>query len=83
MAVTCTYSELRNTISAKQIATGLAVVNMFLPLSGGILQPITLGEMISYLKETHQVLYAFQTTLVIIPILMLFFFYNCYIYQRF
>ncbi|AJI73626.1 hypothetical protein FTDG_01650 [Francisella tularensis subsp. novicida GA99-3548] len=64
------YSALRNTVSATQIATGLAVVNMFLPLSGGVLQPIT-GSMITYLKETHQALYAFQTTLVIIPILML------------
>ncbi|MDE5002979.1 MFS transporter, partial [Francisella tularensis subsp. holarctica] len=34
------YSALRNTVSATQIAPGLAVLNMFLPLSGGVLQPI-------------------------------------------
>ena len=64
------YSALRNAVSATQIATGLAAVNMFLPLSGGILQPIT-GTMITYLKEAHQAFYAFQTTLIIIPTLML------------
>ncbi|APC90897.1 MULTISPECIES: MFS transporter [Francisella] len=63
------YSALRNTVSVTQIATGLAIVNMFLPLSGGVLQPIT-GAMITYLKKTHEALYAFQTTLIIIPILM-------------
>lgn len=64
------YSALRNTVSATQIATGLAVVNMFLPLSGGMLQPIT-GAMITSLKQTHDALSAFQTTLIIIPILMI------------
>jgi len=64
------YSALRNTVSATQIATGLAVVNMFLPLSGGMLQPIT-GAMISSLKNTYTDLSAFQITLVIIPILMI------------
>lgn len=63
------YSALRNTVSATQIATGLAVVNMFLPLSGGTLQPIT-GAIIASLKQTHEALSAFQITLVIIPILM-------------
>lgn len=64
------YSALRNTVSATQIATGLAVVNMFLPLSGGILQPAT-GALITHLKQSHETLYAFQSTLIIIPILMI------------
>ncbi|AJI53812.1 MFS transporter [Francisella philomiragia] len=64
------YSALRNTVSATQIATGLAVVNMFLPLSGGILQPTT-GALITHLKQSHETLYAFQSTLIIIPILMI------------
>ncbi|MDE5019001.1 MFS transporter, partial [Francisella tularensis subsp. holarctica] len=51
------YSALSNTVSATQIATGVAVVNMFLTLSGGLLKPIT-GTMITYIKETHKSLYA-------------------------
>jgi predicted MFS family arabinose efflux permease len=66
------YSALRNTVSATQIATGLAVVNMFLPLSGGVLQPLT-GTIITHLKQIvgYTPLQSFQITLIFIPALMI------------
>ncbi len=64
------YSALRNTVKVTQIATGLALVNLFLPLSGGILQPIT-GAIIEHLQDSHTPLYSFQVTLIIVPILMM------------
>ncbi|API86009.1 MFS transporter [Francisella uliginis] len=66
------YSALRNTVSATQIATGLAVVNMFLPLSGGVLQPLT-GTIITHLKQNfgYSSLQSFQITLIFIPLLMI------------
>ncbi|MED7819200.1 MULTISPECIES: MFS transporter [unclassified Francisella] len=66
------YSALRNTVSATQIATGLAIVNMFLPLSGGVLQPLT-GTIITHLKQNfgYSPLESFQITLIFIPILMI------------
>ncbi|QIW09310.1 MFS transporter [Francisella sp. LA112445] len=66
------YSALRNTVSATQIATGLAVVNMFLPLSGGVLQPLT-GGIITHLKQNlgYTPLESFQITLIFIPALMI------------
>ena len=66
---TLNYSALRNTVSATQIATGLALVNVFLPLSGGILQPVT-GAIINSLKENNDPLYAFQVAMIFIPVLM-------------
>ena len=63
-------SALRNKISTTQIATVLTVVNMFLPLSGGFLQA-TNGALINHLKQSHESLYALQTTLIIIPTLMI------------
>lgn len=65
------FSALRNTVPITSIATALALVNLFLPLSGGVLQPLT-GEIISYLSQSHPELFAFKTTMVIIPLLMFF-----------
>lgn len=64
------YSALRNTVSPTQIATGLALVNLFLPLSGGVLQPIT-GAIIGHLKQTNDPLYAFQIAMLFVPALMI------------
>lgn len=64
------YSALRNTVSPARIATALALVNLFLPLSGGTLQPIT-GEIIGFLSNIYPELTAFKITLAIIPVLML------------
>lgn len=64
------YSALRNTVPVAQIATGLAIVNIFLPLSGGILQPIT-GVIIGTMKQYYDPLYSFKVALLFVPVLML------------
>ncbi|AIT09763.1 MFS transporter [Candidatus Francisella endociliophora] len=62
------YSALRSSVSPARIATALALVNLFLPLSGGTLQPLT-GGIIEFLSQNHSQLFAFQIALAIIPIL--------------
>ncbi|QLE79438.1 MFS transporter [Francisella sp. Scap27] len=64
------YSSLRKSVAPVRIATALALVNMFLPLSGGVLQPVT-GFVIQSLGHHHGDLYSFQIALCIIPLLML------------
>jgi len=63
------YAALRMQVRVTEIATGLAIVNLFLPLSGGVLQPVT-GFFIEYLSSTSSELIAYKITLIIIPILM-------------
>ncbi|KEI35042.1 major facilitator superfamily (MFS) transport protein [Francisella sp. W12-1067] len=65
------FSALRNTVTITRIATALALVNLFLPLSGGVLQPLT-GEIINYISQSHHELFAFKVTMLAIPILMFF-----------
>lgn len=64
------YSALRNTVPIVRIATALALVNLFLPLSGGILQPVT-GAIIGQLSHDHSTLYAFEAAMIFIPVLMI------------
>ena len=64
------YSSLRKSVAPVRIATALALVNMFLPLSGGVLQPVT-GFVIQSLGHHHGDLYSLQIALCIIPLLML------------
>ena len=64
------YSALRNTVAPVRIATALALVNLFLPLSGGILQPLT-GEVITCLSHSHTDMYSFKVAMLFIPVLML------------
>ena len=66
------YSSLRKSVSPARIATALALVNLFLPLSGGVLQPMT-GAIIGSTKSlTHtEALHAYQPAMLFIPILML------------
>ncbi|GAB4222855.1 MAG: MFS transporter [Francisella sp.] len=63
------FSIVRSFIPADKIATILAFINIFIPLSGGVLQPIA-GSMITYLKQSYSPIHAFQITLIIIPVLM-------------
>lgn len=65
------FSALRSSVSPARIATALALVNLFLPLSGGTLQPLT-GEIIEFLSQNYSQLFAFQVALAIIPILKIF-----------
>ena len=64
------YSALRNTVPVVRIATALALVNLFLPLSGGILQPVT-GVIIGNLSKSHPTLFAFEAAMIFIPTLMI------------
>lgn len=64
------YSSLRKSVAPVRIATALALVNMFLPLSGGILQPLT-GFAVQELGHTYSEILSFKIALAIIPVLML------------
>ena len=65
------FTILRAHISPLYIATGLAMVNLFIPLSGAVLQPFV-GYMVSFLEKAgfgH--LSSFKYALLILPVLML------------
>ncbi|AIT09421.1 MFS sugar transporter [Candidatus Francisella endociliophora] len=65
------FTILRTHISPMYIATGIAMVNLFIPLSGAVLQPFV-GFMVSLLTDQGlQQLEAFKYALFILPILML------------
>lgn len=65
------FTILRAHISPLYIATGLAMVNLFIPLSGAVLQPFV-GYAVSFLnKAGFEDLLAFKYALLILPILML------------
>lgn len=64
------YSILRSHVPVTQIGIGLALVNLFIPLSGAVLQPIS-GFILTHLKEIYVPALAFQYTLALIPILMI------------
>lgn len=64
------FTILRTHISPMYIATGIAMVNLFIPLSGAILQPFV-GYMVSLLEGYgFEQLLAFKYALLILPILM-------------
>lgn len=65
------FTILRMHISPLYIATGIAAVNLFIPLSGAVLQPFV-GFVVSLL-ENHgfEQLIAFKYALAILPVLML------------
>ncbi|MFT4694422.1 MAG: MFS family permease [Francisella sp.] len=64
------FTILRSQISPMYIATGLAMVNLFIPLSGAILQPFV-GFMVSLLESYgFGELQSFKIALLILPILM-------------
>ncbi len=64
------FTILRNQVDAKYIATGLAVVNLFIPLSGAILQPFV-GYAVTYLRNIgYTDIGSLKVTLFILPILM-------------
>lgn len=65
------FTILRTHISPMYIATGIAMVNLFIPLSGAILQPFV-GFVVSLLTDQGmQQLEAFKYSLFILPVLML------------
>ena len=65
------FTILRTQINPMYIATGLAVVNLFIPLSGAILQPLV-GFIVSLLeRHGYGELQSFKFALLILPILML------------
>jgi hypothetical protein len=65
------FTILRTQINPMYIATGLAVVNLFIPLSGAILQPLV-GFIVSLLERNGcGELQSFKFALLILPILML------------
>jgi len=64
------FTILRSQISPMYIATGLAMVNLFIPLSGAILQPFV-GFMVSLLQDYgFDELQSFKMALLILPVLM-------------
>ena len=64
------FTILRSQISPMYIATGLAMVNLFIPLSGAVLQPFV-GFMVSLLEGYgFSELQSFKMALLILPILM-------------
>ncbi|MED7788079.1 MFS transporter [Francisella sp. 19X1-34] len=65
------FTILRAHISPLYIATGLAMVNLFIPLSGAVLQPFV-GYTVSFLdKAGFEHLQSFKYALLILPVLML------------
>ncbi|QIW10835.1 MFS transporter [Francisella sp. LA112445] len=65
------FTILRAHISPLYIATGLAMVNLFIPLSGAVLQPFV-GYTVTFLdKAGFDHLQSFKYALLILPILML------------
>lgn len=65
------FTILRTHISPKYIATGIAMVNLFIPLSGAVLQPFV-GYMVSFLEgKGLEHLIAFKYALLILPVLMI------------
>jgi MFS family permease len=65
------FTILRTQINPMYIATGLAMVNLFIPLSGAILQPLV-GFIVSLLeRHGYGELQSFKLALLILPILML------------
>lgn len=64
------FTILRQHISPMYIATGIAAVNLFIPLSGAVLQPFV-GYMVSFFENYgYGQLEAFKYSLFILPILM-------------
>lgn len=64
------FTILRSQISPVYIATGLGVVNLFIPLSGAVLQPFV-GFVVSLLESYgFGELQSFKLALLILPILM-------------
>ncbi|EET20788.1 sugar transporter [Francisella philomiragia subsp. philomiragia ATCC 25015] len=64
------FTILRQHISPMYIATGIAAVNLFIPLSGAVLQPFV-GYMVSFFENYgFGQLEAFKYSLFILPILM-------------
>ena len=64
------FTILRSQISPMYIATGLAMVNLFIPLSGAVLQPFV-GFIVSLLGSSgFDELQSFKIALLILPILM-------------
>ena len=64
------YSTLRNTVSPACLATALGLMNLFLPLGGAVLQPLT-GQIIQHLSKDHTDLFSFETAMIFIPVLMI------------
>ena len=64
------FTILRSQVSSAYIATGLAMVNLFIPLSGAILQPFV--EFMVSLLESYGFgeIQLFKIALLILPILM-------------
>ena len=64
------FTILRTQINTVYIATGLALVNLFIPLSGAVLQPFV-GFMLSLLQGYgFSTLNLFRVSLLILPIMM-------------
>ena len=64
------FSMIKGHINNKQLGVGIAFINLFLPLSGALLQPLS-GFLLQYLKKMYGLYNAYQYMMLIIPILML------------
>lgn len=65
------FTILRMHISPLYIATGISAINLFIPLSGAMLQPFV-GFVVSLLESYgFEQLIAFKYALFILPVLML------------
>lgn len=64
------FTILRTQINPVYMATGLAIVNLFIPLSGAVLQPLV-GFIVLHLQNySFSVLTSFKISLIILPLLM-------------
>ena len=64
------FSMIKGHVSDKQLGVGIAFINLFLPLSGAVLQPLS-GFLLQFFRGSHGLYQAYQYMMILIPILML------------
>ncbi len=64
------FSMIKGHVHDKQLGVGIAFINLFLPLSGAVLQPLS-GFLLQLFKGSHGLHQAYQYMMVLIPVLML------------
>ncbi|WP_440993385.1 hypothetical protein [Cysteiniphilum litorale] len=64
------FSMIKGHVHDKQLGVGIAFINLFLPLSGAVLQPLS-GFLLQLFKGSHGLHQAYQYMMILIPVLML------------
>ncbi|WP_119327846.1 MFS transporter [Cysteiniphilum halobium] len=64
------FSMIKGHVSDKQLGVGIAFINLFIPLSGALLQPLS-GFLLQLLRGSHGLHQAYQYMMILIPVLML------------